>query len=147
MKLRKNIQKDSIKIIIPSDFIYLKIIEDVFWEFLKINKLLQKIKADEILLAIVEGVVNAIKHGNNNDLKQDVSFFLFLEKKYLNIIIKDKGKGFNLKDLKDPTKGKNLTNKNGRGIFIMKNFMDKVNYNFSSDGTELHMRKEILWQI
>ncbi|HMA69750.1 MAG TPA: ATP-binding protein, partial [Candidatus Mcinerneyibacterium sp.] len=127
-----------------SDFIYLKIIEDVFWEFLKINKLLQKIKADEILLAIVEGVVNAIKHGNNNDLKQDVSFFLFLEKKYLNIIIKDKGKGFNLKDLKDPTKGKNLTNKNGRGIFIMKNFMDKVNYNFSSDGTELHMRKEIL---
>ncbi len=144
MKLRKNIQKDSIKIIIPSDFIYLKIIEDVFWEFLKINKLLQKIKADEILLAIVEGVVNAIKHGNNNDLKQDVSFFLFLEKKYLNIIIKDKGKGFNLKDLKDPTKGKNLTNKNGRGIFIMKNFMDKVNYNFSSDGTELHMRKEIL---
>jgi len=144
MKLRKNIQKDSIKIIIPSDFIYLKIIEDVFWDFLKINKLLQKIKADEILLAIVEGVVNAIKHGNNNDLKQDVSFFLFLEKKYLNIIIKDKGKGFNLKDLKDPTKGKNLTNKNGRGIFIMKNFMDKVNYNFSSDGTELHMRKEIL---
>src|SRR6056297_256175 len=144
MKLRKNIQKDSIKIIIPSDFIYLKIIEDVFWEFLKINKLLQKIKADEILLAIVEGVVNAIKHGNDNDLKRDVSFFLFLEKKYLNIIIKDKGKGFKLKDVKDPTKVKNLINKNGRGIFIMKNFMDKVNYHFSSDGTELHMRKEIL---
>jgi len=144
MKLRKNIQKDSIKIIIPSDFIYLKIIEDVFWEFLKINKLLQKIKADEILLAIVEGVVNAIKHGNDNDLKRDVSFFLFLEKKYLNIIIKEKGKGFKLKDVKDPTKVKNLINKNGRGIFIMKNFMDKVNYHFSSDGTELHMRKEIL---
>ena len=144
MNLRKNIQKDSIKIIIPSDFIYLKIIEDVFWEFLKINKLLQKIKADEILLAIVEGVVNAIKHGNDNDLKRDVSFFLFLEKKYLNIIIKDKGKGFKLKDVKDPTNVKNLINKNGRGIFIMKNFMDKVNYHFSSDGTELHMRKEIL---
>ncbi|KAB2846473.1 MAG: ATP-binding protein [Melioribacteraceae bacterium] len=54
----------------------------------------------------------------------------------MEIIFKDEGKGFNINTVPDPTKPENILKESGRGIHIMKNFLDDLKYNFTPTGTE-----------
>ncbi|TYB31022.1 MAG: ATP-binding protein [Candidatus Mcinerneyibacterium aminivorans] len=134
---------NKLKLEIPSRCIYLKLVETAFWRYVKINNLEGQIDSDYIVLALVEGVVNAIKHGNKNDIKKKVGVSLILEKNIFKIIIEDRGTGFNPDMIIDPTLEENLSNKNGRGIFIMKELMDNISYIFEGNRTTLIMEKEI----
>jgi serine/threonine-protein kinase RsbW len=134
---------NKLKLEIPSRCIYLKLVETAFWRYVKINNLEGQIDSDYIVLALVEGVVNAIKHGNKNDIKKKVGVSLILEKNIFKIIIEDRGTGFNPDMIIDPTLEENLSNKNGRGIFIMKKLMDNISYIFEGNRTTLIMEKEI----
>ena len=81
-----------------------------------------------ILVAITEGVNNAIRHGNKLDPEKKVDFsFEYTEKEYL-FKIQDKGSGFNPDSIPDPTLPENLDKPDGRGIFIMKNLSDEVSF-------------------
>ncbi len=51
--------------------------------------------------------------------------------------VKDQGKGFDMSKLKDPTDPENIFKENGRGVFIVKQLMDKVDYNITDNGTEV----------
>lgn len=85
-----------------------------------------------IMIAVTEAVNNAIKHGNKNDKSKNVSLRLSLEESQIKFEISDQGNGFDYKNLPDPTAPENIAKPGGRGIFLMKNLSDEVN--FKDDG-------------
>ncbi|HHH84341.1 MAG TPA: ATP-binding protein [Firmicutes bacterium] len=90
---------------------------------------------------MVEGVVNAMKHGNAEDPQKNVDVELLLTEEALHITIKDRGNGFYPEALADPMHPDNITIPGGRGIFLMKRLMDSVEYQFAPGQTVLEMKK------
>ena len=85
-----------------------------------------------IMIAVTEAVNNAIKHGNMGDSSKNVFLSLNLHENLLKFTVKDEGKGFDFHVLPDPTAPENLEKPGGRGIFLMKNLADEVD--FKDDG-------------
>ena len=81
-----------------------------------------------VLIAVTEAVNNAIQHGNkeNGSLQIDVS--VLDSTNSICFSVKDEGPGFDFSNLPDPTSPENLLKENGRGIFLMKNLADKVEF-------------------
>lgn len=79
-------------------------------------------------LALREATVNAVKHGNrlNEDLSVEVTFDLDEER--LVVEIRDRGEGFDFSASADPRLPENLEKTSGRGLFLMKNFVDEVRF-------------------
>ncbi len=92
-------------------------------------------------LALEEAIMNAIKHGNQNDASKSVQVELKATAADLHIKIKDEGDGFDPQDVPDPTEDENLEIPSGRGIMLMRHFMTKVNYEDS--GTAVVLQKNI----
>jgi len=90
-------------------------------------------------LAISEGLSNAIVHGNKLDPRKIVIITLNCFDNRIEVSIKDNGNGFNPEEVPDPTNPENLLKDSGRGIYIMKSFIEEVKYNFFNDGTELKL--------
>jgi len=90
-----------------------------------------------VLIAVTEAVNNAIQHGNkeNKDLQINVS--VKDNPKSVCFSIKDEGLGFDFNNLPDPTSPDNLLKESGRGIFLMQNLADKVE--FIGDGNEVSL--------
>lgn len=82
-----------------------------------------------MLIAITEAVNNAIYHGNQGNPKKQVKISFKVEKKSIMFSIKDEGAGFDYTNLPDPTNPENIEKANGRGIFLMKNLADSVEFN------------------
>jgi serine/threonine-protein kinase RsbW len=80
-------------------------------------------------VAIRESVINAIKHGNRNDTSKHV-FVDFLsapgDEPGICILVRDQGEGFDPEAVADPLEPNNLLKASGRGIFLIRNFMDEV---------------------
>jgi serine/threonine-protein kinase RsbW len=95
-------------------------------------------------LAVREAVANAIKHGNRQDPGKRVEVDLELEGDDLVVRIEDQGNGFDPGDVGNPLEPDNLFRPNGRGIFYIKSFMDRIDYSFgASGGTVLTLRKRL----
>lgn len=92
-----------------------------------------------IHLAVEEALTNALKHGNqsNPDKKIDVEFLITPEK--LDISITDEGTGFFPDDVPDPRFDGNLYKSSGRGVLLIKAYMNVVEYN--DRGNCVHMVK------
>ena len=88
-------------------------------------------------LAVSEALSNAMVHGNKLDPNKDVIVSMKITDDKLTISIKDEGKGFDPSKVPDPTKPENILKDSGRGIHIMRSFIDEVLFDFSSIGTEL----------
>ena len=96
----------------------------------------------KICLAVREGIVNAIRYGNEErrDKKIFLSFAFADDKMVVRIL--DQGRGFDLSDIPDPLAEENLLKTSGRGIFLMRTFMDEFAVlRPSSGGAELVMAK------
>lgn len=93
-------------------------------------------KITSISLAAAEASSNAIIHGNKLDPHKKVTIIIKNRSNLLEIIIRDEGKGFDPKEVPDPTKPENLLKDNGRGLHIMKTYLDDLKYNFTEKGTE-----------
>ena len=94
-------------------------------------------------MAVREAVTNAVLHGNRRDeeKKVDVSFRGSTE--MLVITVRDRGAGFDLKSVPDPTDPQNLLKASGRGILFMRTFMDDVEYSRHPEGgTVVRMTKK-----
>ncbi|MBN2727279.1 ATP-binding protein [Candidatus Mcinerneyibacteriota bacterium] len=124
----------------PSRTSFLPGIEALYRQFMSDFAAESGLCPDEIFLAVVEGVVNAVKHGNGEDPEKNVDVELLLTEEALHITIKDLGKGFCPETLADPTHPDNITLPGGRGIFLMKRLMDSVEYHFSPGQTVLEMK-------
>jgi len=93
-------------------------------------------KFNNLSLSFSEALSNSIIHGNKCDPQKKIKITIDVNEQKMIIKIKDEGKGFDLKSVPDPTKDENILKESGRGIHIMKSFLDDLYYNFSEDGTE-----------
>src|SRR5882724_7969987 len=98
-----------------------------------------------VSVAIRESVINAIKHGNRNDASKRV-FVDFETEPHavpeLTIRVRDEGEGFDPEELADPLAPENLLKASGRGIFLIRNFMDHVQVQRAPEGgMEIRMTK------
>jgi len=92
-----------------------------------------------VQLAIEEAIVNAVKHGNHSNPSKKVTLSYSVSKEKLDIVISDEGEGFNPSAVPDPREDSNLCKTSGRGVFLMKSYMDFVEYN--EQGNSVHMIK------
>lgn len=81
-----------------------------------------------ILIAVTEAVNNAIQHGNQNNPDKFVKIGFDNVNQHLTFNVSDEGSGFNYNSLPDPTDPANIDKPNGRGIFLMKNLADSVEF-------------------
>ncbi len=93
----------------------------------------------DIKLSLEEALVNAIKHGNRLDPRLWVSVSVQSNDDSLTITVCDQGSGFDFKNVPDPTKEPNLSRPSGRGVFLIRNRMDKVE--FLNNGSCVKMTK------
>ena len=90
-----------------------------------------------ILVAVTESVNNAITHGNKMNKNKNVYLSVEPEDSELRFVIEDEGKGFDYKNLPDPTDPENLLKTSGRGIYLMKHLSDEVI--FSNNGKRVEL--------
>jgi serine/threonine-protein kinase RsbW len=95
-----------------------------------------------ILISVIEGVNNAINHGNKADETKEVELSYHISDNKKNIIfkIKDEGNGFDYNNLPDPTAPENIENLGGRGVFLMKQLADMVIFENNGAIVELSFR-------
>jgi serine/threonine-protein kinase RsbW len=94
-------------------------------------------------LTISESMINAIQHGNRLDPAKQATLKISSTDDVLEIIVEDQGKGFTLDTIADPTDAANLLKPGGRGILIIRSFMDEVDLTQSEGGCRLRMVKKI----
>jgi anti-sigma regulatory factor (Ser/Thr protein kinase) len=100
--------------------------------------------AHQIGISIREAVANAIKHGNQGDVSKLVKVEIGIDDCDLLIRVHDQGVGFDVNGVPNPLEPENLLRRNGRGILLMNQFMDQIEYTFQPErGTVVEMRKRL----
>ena len=97
----------------------------------------------KIAMAVREAAVNAVLHGNAYDPGKKVSLAFERTGADLVITIRDQGKGLDLQKIPDPLAPENLLKTSGRGIFLIRSFMDEVHIHPSQTGTEIKLVKHV----
>jgi serine/threonine-protein kinase RsbW len=92
-----------------------------------------------VRLALEESLVNAMKHGNRLDPARSVRVTYHISSEKAEVRIADQGPGFDPGQVPDPTADENLHKPCGRGIMLMRSYMDAVT--FSAGGSEVYMIK------
>ncbi len=92
-----------------------------------------------IHLAAEEALMNALKHGNQLDAGKFVDVGFFISTEAVRIQIADEGNGFDPEDVPDPTDDENLEIPSGRGLMLMRSFMNEVS--FSPRGNSVAMQR------
>jgi serine/threonine-protein kinase RsbW len=94
-------------------------------------------------MAVREAITNAMVHGNQEDEAKSVEVILNYQGNALEIEIRDQGEGFDPADVPDPTEPANILKTSGRGMFLMRSFMDEVEWLARPDGgTTVRMVKK-----
>jgi len=93
-------------------------------------------KLSALLLAVTEATTNAIIHANKSDKTKLVQITAKVIEGKLYITIKDQGPGFQPEAVPDPTDPENLLKDSGRGLYLMRVYMDDLRYNITPEGTE-----------
>lgn len=96
-----------------------------------------------VRLALEEAIVNAIKHGNRMDPKKTVRIRCAINHDKVRVEIEDQGGGFKVEDVPDPTLDENLERPCGRGIMLMKAFMNLIEYNDSGNMITLEKIRDV----
>jgi serine/threonine-protein kinase RsbW len=97
-------------------------------------------KEDAVELSLQEALANAVIHGAKEDPTKTVECLVSRdEQRGILIIVRDPGTGFTPEAIPGCTVGENVYSNHGRGIFLINQLMDKVE--FRKNGTEIHMIK------
>jgi serine/threonine-protein kinase RsbW len=100
-------------------------------------------EAQRISMAVREATVNAVLHGNQYDPKKKVRVSFENSERSLVIRIADEGSGLNPDSIPDPLAPENLLKTSGRGIFLVRTFMDEVAFRNLEPGTEITLIKHV----
>jgi serine/threonine-protein kinase RsbW len=99
----------------------------------------------KIGMAVRESMVNAVVHGNQYSAQKKVRVSVSKKQDRLTVTISDQGKGFDLEALPDPLSEENLLRNSGRGIFLIRAFMDELHVRrLSPAGTEVTLTKYLI---
>jgi serine/threonine-protein kinase RsbW len=95
-------------------------------------------------MAVREGVINAFHYGNQEKPEKKIHLGIDLNQDKMIIHVMDEGRGFKLADVPDPLAEENLLSTSGRGIFLMRAFMDEFNVvSGRTGGAEIVMMKKL----
>ena len=95
-------------------------------------------------MAVREGVINAFHYGNQEKPEKKIHLAIDLSADQMVIHVMDEGKGFKLVDVPDPLAEENLLSTSGRGIFLMRAFMDEFDVvSGKTGGAEIIMAKKL----
>jgi len=95
----------------------------------------------EVMMSVREATVNAVLHGNAYDPAKRVEVVFGRQPGKLQVTVRDQGKGFDEEDVPDPLVPENLLKQSGRGIFLMRAYMDEVRVRNMNPGTEVILVK------
>ncbi len=95
-----------------------------------------------VLIAVTEAVNNAIQHGNKE--AEDLTVDLHVGDKETDFCFSviDSGKGFDYKNLPDPTAPENIEKENGRGIYLMKSLAEEVEFEDEGRSVNIYFSKK-----
>jgi len=91
-------------------------------------------------MAMEEAILNSIRHGNKCQSGTFVHVVMELDDVQFSGTVTDEGAGFDPETVPDPTNDSNLEKCSGRGVMLIKHFVDEVNYN--DCGNSVSMRKK-----
>ena len=116
-----------------------KLIHRVEKFLLKVNKdaHLDEVQFNKVLVSTTEAVNNSIFHGNKSDPRRKVYVTCELSRERMILKVRDSGTGFDPEKIGSPLNNSNLLRASGRGIFLMKTLMDKVEFHFTKGETEV----------
>jgi len=112
------------------------------------EKLTQSAGLDEdesfrVVMAVREAALNAVLHGNGYDPNKQISASFENTGKSIVVKIADEGEGLDADHLPDPLAPENLLRGTGRGIFLIRSFMDEVHFRQLHPGTEVTLVKNL----
>jgi serine/threonine-protein kinase RsbW len=96
-----------------------------------------------VSMAVREAMINAVLHGNAYDSAKRVNLSFEQTGEEFIVTISDEGKGFVPEEVPDPLAPENLLKQSGRGIFLMRAFMDEVRFRKLDRGTEIVLIKRL----
>lgn len=95
-----------------------------------------------VKLALEEAVTNAFRHGNKCDPSKRIIVRYDVTPKRVEILVIDEGEGFRPDLVPDPTLPENLDRPHGRGIMLMRSYLDEVEYHQPGNSVRLVMLKK-----
>jgi len=130
--------REKIDLELPSDLTLMNAVLEYLLD--RVAKLgLIKVEQSNLFVALDEAFVNAVKHGNRNDPSKLLRVTAELSAHEAIFTVEDEGEGFDVNAIPDPCDPANLFKSNGRGVLLIYNIMDEVEY--SERGTRLKMVK------
>lgn len=115
------------RLVIPSDLSNVSLVESL------IDKVCSDLSIHEdlygnVLIAVTEAVNNAIIHGNTYNINKSVTVEVIQDADSFTFRVIDQGNGFDYMHLPDPTAPENIEKENGRGIFLIQNLSDCLDF-------------------
>jgi serine/threonine-protein kinase RsbW len=95
----------------------------------------------KILVATLEAVNNAIKHGNKANPQKLVDVEIVVEKDEMKVTVTDEGPGFNPSSIPDPTLPENIEELSGRGVFLMTKLADSIWFNEKGNSVTMQFKE------
>ncbi len=130
--------REKIDLELPSDLTLMNAVLEYLLD--RVAKLgLIKIEQSNLFVALDEAFVNAVRHGNRNDPSKLLRVTAELSAHEAIFTVEDEGDGFDVREIPDPRDPANLFKSSGRGVLLIYNIMDEVEY--SEGGTRLKMVK------
>ncbi|MBI3794375.1 MAG: response regulator [Nitrospinae bacterium] len=131
--------KFSLEYELPSNFDYINGAIHYIMEPVRLVGMCEPIQFTNMNIAIYEAIINAMNHGNHRDEKKTVKVGVNISFDKAVFTVSDQGEGFAPADVSNPTAPENLYKSSGRGIYLIKHFMDEVSFNQS--GNQITMIK------
>jgi serine/threonine-protein kinase RsbW len=95
------------------------------------------------IIALDEAFVNAVKHGNKNDPTKLLKITAELSRTEACFTVEDQGEGFDINEIPDPCDPANLFRTSGRGVLLIYNIMDEVEYNAQGNRVKMVKRPDL----
>ena len=132
---------EKIEFELPSDLALMNGVLEYLQE--RVAKLgLIRPERSNLFIALDEAFVNAVKHGNKNDLTKLVKITADLSPKEAAFTVEDEGEGFDIREIPDPCDPENLFRTSGRGVLLIYNIMDEVEYNAQGNRVKMIKRPD-----
>jgi putative Holliday junction resolvase len=132
-----------LEICLPSSIEYLPLVDSVCQAFCVWAGLSEDV-TEQISIGVIEAATNAVVHGNQSERCKKVRVLFEKEAREVKVSVTDEGAGFDPARVGNPTEGCNLLKECGRGIYIMKQVMDRVEFESTrSGGTRVRMAKTL----
>jgi len=132
---------EKIEFELPSDLALMNGVLEYLQE--RVAKLgLIRPERSNLFVALDEAFVNAVKHGNKNDLSKLVKITAELSPKEAAFTVEDEGEGFDIREIPNPCDPENLFRASGRGVLLIYNIMDEVEYNAQGNRVKMIKRPD-----